>query len=70
MSTAKRKKHVTDQPSAPPPEGRLTVPDPNDPAVIARLKASLAALDPDDEADAIRWIEAVSMFDNEDSKHE
>jgi hypothetical protein len=55
-----------------PPKGvlradiRALMPDVNDPVVRARLKASIAALDPEDEADAMRWIEAVSMFDNED----
>ena len=48
------------------PEIRLLVPDSNDPEVQARVKAAIAALDPDDEADAMRWIEAVSMLDNED----
>jgi hypothetical protein len=46
------------------------VTDLKDPAVRARLKASIAALDPEDEAEAIRFIEAVSMFDNEDLDQE
>jgi hypothetical protein len=47
------------------PEIRAMVPDVNDPIVRARLNASIAALDPEDEADAIRWIEAVSDYDAE-----
>lgn len=45
---------------------RALVPDANDPEVKARLKAAIAAMDPEEEAEALRWIEAVSMFDNED----
>lgn len=47
-------------------EVRIVVPDARDPAVKARIAAAIAALDPADEEDAMRWIEAVSEFDNED----
>jgi hypothetical protein len=46
------------------------LPDTSDPEFQARLKAAIAALDPEDEADAMRWIEAVSMFDNEDAEEQ
>jgi hypothetical protein len=67
-----------DQPTTPPNEPRqekkgvlrreiaLALPDLNDPDVLARLKASVAALDPAVEEEALRWAETVSMFDNED----
>lgn len=48
------------------PEIRALVPNVNDPEVQARVKAAIAALDPEDEAEALRWIEAVSLFDNEE----
>jgi hypothetical protein len=47
------------------PEIRAFIPDVNDPEAQARLKAAIAALDPDDEAEALRWIEAVSDYDAE-----
>ncbi len=47
-------------------EVRLIVPDARDPVVKARLAAAIAALDPAVEEDALRWIESVSEFDNED----
>ena len=47
-------------------ELRLVVPDARDPAVKARVAAAIAALDPADEEDALRWIEAVSQFDDEE----
>ncbi|WP_244619206.1 antitoxin MazE-like protein [Rhizobium sp. 18055] len=47
-------------------EVRIFVPDARDPSVKARIAAAIAALDPADEEDAMRWIEAVSEFDNED----
>jgi hypothetical protein len=46
-------------------ELRLIVPDARDPIVKARVAAAVAALDPADEEDALRWIEAVSEFDIE-----
>jgi hypothetical protein len=46
-------------------EVRALIPDVNDPELQARMKAAIAALDPEDEADAIRWIEAVSDYDAE-----
>ncbi|MBD8662106.1 hypothetical protein [Rhizobium sp. CFBP 8752] len=48
------------------PERLVSVPDANDPVFRARLKAAIAAMDPEEEADVMRWIEAVSMFHNED----
>jgi len=47
-------------------EVRIIVPDTRNPTVRARIAAAIAALDPDDEDDAMRWIESVSEFDNED----
>ena len=44
-------------------ELRLIVPDPHSPAVRRRVAASVAKLDPKDEEAAMRWIEAVSIFD-------
>ncbi|MGH2447695.1 MAG: antitoxin MazE-like protein [Chloroflexota bacterium] len=44
-------------------ELRLVVPDPHARAVRRRVAASVAKLDPRDEEDAMRWIEAVSVFD-------
>ncbi len=42
------------------------LPDPNDPEVLARLKAARAAMNEEAEEEALRWMETVSMFDNED----
>ncbi|TWF52013.1 hypothetical protein [Neorhizobium alkalisoli] len=47
------------------PEIRAFIPDVNDPEFQARLKAAIATLDPEDEAEALRWIEAVSDYDAE-----
>lgn len=44
-------------------ELRLVVPNPHAPAVRRRVAASVAKLDPKDEKEAMRWIEAVSIFD-------
>jgi hypothetical protein len=41
-------------------ELRLVIPDPHSSAVRRRVAASLAKLDPRDEEEAMRWIEAVS----------
>jgi hypothetical protein len=41
-------------------ELRLVVPDPHSEAVRRRVAASVAKLDPRDEEEAMRWIEAVS----------
>lgn len=45
---------------------RLLLPDARAPAVRARIAAQVARLDPADEAEALRWIEAVSEFDGPD----
>jgi len=42
---------------------RLVVPDGRSAAVRARVAAHLAGLDARDEEDALRWIEAVSVYD-------
>lgn len=47
-------------------EVRIVLPDARSPEVRARIAAQMANLDPEEEAEALRWIEAVSMFDNED----
>jgi hypothetical protein len=47
-------------------ELRLVVPDPRSPLVRQRIADQVAQLDPADEADALRWIEAVSEFDSPD----
>lgn len=44
-------------------EVRLVVADPRSRAVRRRVAKQVAALDPDRERDALRWIEAVSEFD-------
>lgn len=44
-------------------ELRLIVPDPHARAVRRRVAASVAKLDPKGEEAAMRWIEAVSVFD-------
>jgi hypothetical protein len=46
-------------------EVRLLIPDERHPEVIARTKAAIAALDPEDEREAMRWIEAVSIFNDD-----
>lgn len=46
-------------------EVRLIVPDARSPIVRRRIAEQVAALDPKDEEDAMRWIEAVSEFDND-----
>jgi hypothetical protein len=47
-------------------EVRLLLPDARSPAVRARIAEQVARLDPDDELEALRWIESVSEFDNPD----
>jgi hypothetical protein len=42
----------------------LVVPNARSPAVRERLVRQTAALDPAAEAEALRWIESVSEFDN------
>ena len=44
-------------------EVRLVVPDARDPAVRARVAAEVKNLDPEHKAESMRWIEAVSIFD-------
>ena len=46
-------------------ELRLVVPDPRSAAVRQRIVEQVARLDREDEAAALRWIEAVSEFDND-----
>lgn len=49
-------------------EIRLSVPDARAAAVRARIAAQVARLDPASEADALAWIEAVSIFDNDETR--
>jgi hypothetical protein len=44
---------------------RLVVPDARSKAVRRRIAAQVAHLDREDEEEALRWIEAVSEFDND-----
>jgi DNA invertase Pin-like site-specific DNA recombinase len=44
-------------------EVRLVVPDARDPAVRARVAEEVRNLNREHEAEAMRWIEAVSIFD-------
>lgn len=46
-------------------ELRLVVPDPHSEAVRQRIAEQVARLDPEDEEEALKWIEAVSEFDND-----
>jgi hypothetical protein len=43
-------------------ELRLVAPDARDPAVRARIAEQIKRLDPHEEDEAMRWIEAVSVF--------
>lgn len=45
-------------------ELRLVVPDARSKAVRKRVAEEVARLDPQDEKEAMAWIEAVSEFDN------
>ncbi len=45
-------------------EVRLVLPDPRRRAVRERVADAVAALDSDDEADALTWIESVGLFDD------
>jgi hypothetical protein len=47
-------------------EVRLLLPDMRSPAVRERLARQSANLDRDAEAEALKWIEAVSEFDEQD----
>jgi hypothetical protein len=49
-------------------ELRLIVPDARSPVVRRRIAKQVAALDPKKEAETMRWIEAVSMFDNDETR--
>ena len=46
-------------------ELRLIVPDARSQTVRRRIAKEVAGLDREDELDAMRWIEAVSEFDNQ-----
>lgn len=46
-------------------ELRLVVPDARSRTVRRRVAASVAKLDPRSESEALKWIEAVSAFDND-----
>ena len=46
-------------------ELRLVVPDPRSEIVRRRVAAAVASLSADNERDALRWIEAVSEFDDD-----
>jgi len=48
-------------------ELRLVVPDARSEEVRRRVAAAVARLNPENERDALRWIEAVSEFDNDDA---
>lgn len=45
-------------------EVRLILPDARSPSVRERVALSVASLDAQEEDDALRWIEAVSEFDD------
>jgi hypothetical protein len=47
-------------------ELRLVVPDPRLQSVRKRVAAQVVRLEPDNEDEALRWIEAVSEFDAPD----
>ncbi len=49
-------------------ELRLVVPDPRWEVVRRRVAAAVARLNPDSERDALRWIEAVSEFDSDETR--
>ena len=40
--------------------------DPHDPEFLKRIAQQIAALDPEEEEEAMRWIEAVSIFNDEE----
>lgn len=46
-------------------ELRLVVPDARSEEVRRRIAEEVARLNPEDEREALDWIEAVSEFDNE-----
>ena len=49
-------------------EVRMALPDARLPSVRERVAAAVARLDRDDEEDALRWIEAVSEFDDRSAR--
>jgi hypothetical protein len=49
-------------------ELRLLVPDARSRAVRRRVAAEVARLRPDSERDALDWIEAVSVFDENEAR--
>jgi hypothetical protein len=49
-------------------EIRLQLPDARSASVRARIAAQVAKLDPEVEREALAWIEAVSEFDNDESR--
>lgn len=49
-------------------EIRMTLPDARSPSVRERVALSVAGLDAQEEADALRWIEAVSEFDDHSTR--
>ncbi len=46
-------------------ELRLIVPDARSQTVRRRIAKEVAGLDREDELDAMKWVEAVSEFDNQ-----
>ncbi|MGK9054028.1 antitoxin MazE-like protein [Neorhizobium petrolearium] len=65
MPTARKKRVVRDERTGlPMREVRLLALDARDPEVRKRIAEQVAALDPEHEAESIRWIEAVSEFDD------
>jgi hypothetical protein len=49
-------------------ELRLVVPDAGSKAVRRRVAKQVAGLNPDDELDALKWIEAVSELDHDETR--
>jgi Antitoxin MazE-like len=49
-------------------ELRLIVPDARSPAVRRRVAKEIAALNQANEKDALDWIEAVYMFDDDETR--
>lgn len=47
-------------------EIRLVIPDARSEVVRRRIAEQVARLDPEDEEEAMAWIEAISEFDNDD----
>jgi len=49
-------------------ELRLIVPDAGSKAVRRRVAKQVAGLNPDNELDALKWIEAVSELDHDETR--